>query len=503
MKTIIFTLIFHIVVLNVISIAQFDNPVIRLTNGNNDWNPSFTSNNSSYNNDGYNFVFMAFERVTGAYSQIIVTKIGPNGPLDTGYHITNNNFINKNPSIATDASNYYSSDGKRAIIVWETNKNGNWDLYASIYYYLTGWSQPVRVDTSATDEKNVSVKYFDSTYAAIVYQSSNDIKLKTYNFITNTFSAEENLTSTDPQNCGRPFVQDVTVIPQRKIIVSYEREITANQIAVNYKLGNVNSGVISWIRSDTIAYSGNNKNTNFILSGYNTAMCYYETNRTGKWNIYYTNVNFNTGALTTTPVITENYFDNYSYAGVNLPLGDNSTHSYYGFIRKSTNKLQAVIKGGYTDSLTVSSSTNTAFNSKITKFSLPFGVGCIKGWMVFNIDSTVLSAPSRIYGTYAIGCAMGVNPNNTIEIFSLKQNYPNPFNPSTTIEYSILKAADVNLNIFDITGRCVLNLVNKYQSSGNYKIDFSAKENNLPSGLYFYKLEAGEFKDVKKMIILK
>ncbi|MBK8945257.1 MAG: T9SS type A sorting domain-containing protein [Ignavibacteriae bacterium] len=90
--------------------------------------------------------------------------------------------------------------------------------------------------------------------------------------------------------------------------------------------------------------------------------------------------------------------------------------------------------------------------------------------------------------------------------YSLEQNYPNPFNPLTTIEYTIqsdLKSTttDVKLVVFDILGRKVKTLVNQKQKSGNYEIKFNA--GNLASGAYFYKLEAGNFTQVKKMILLK
>mgnify|MGYP000393898194 CR=1 FL=1 len=93
--------------------------------------------------------------------------------------------------------------------------------------------------------------------------------------------------------------------------------------------------------------------------------------------------------------------------------------------------------------------------------------------------------------------------------FRLEQNYPNPFNPSTTINYSIpvvetLHATSLQhvlLVVYDILGREVATLVNKYQRSGNYEIRFDAT--NLSSGIYFYTLRTGNFSESKKMILLK
>lgn len=97
--------------------------------------------------------------------------------------------------------------------------------------------------------------------------------------------------------------------------------------------------------------------------------------------------------------------------------------------------------------------------------------------------------------------------NNEIpEKFGLKQNYPNPFNPVTTVEFSIPsnvkgETSDVNLSIYDFTGKLIETLVNASLSSGTYRVNWNAS--GYSSGVYFYKLNAGEFTDTKKMILLK
>ena len=83
----------------------------------------------------------------------------------------------------------------------------------------------------------------------------------------------------------------------------------------------------------------------------------------------------------------------------------------------------------------------------------------------------------------------------------LYQNYPNPFNPVTNIKFSVLKSGQVTLKVYDIKGSEIATLVNMQMNSGSYVYDFNAA--NLPSGAYFYKLTAGEFTEVKKMILVK
>jgi hypothetical protein len=85
--------------------------------------------------------------------------------------------------------------------------------------------------------------------------------------------------------------------------------------------------------------------------------------------------------------------------------------------------------------------------------------------------------------------------------FSLYQNYPNPFNPSTRIWYGIPKRSFVSLKVFDILGNEIVTLFNEEKQAGNYEITWYAS--SLPSGIYFYRLQAGDFIQTKKMILLK
>jgi len=85
--------------------------------------------------------------------------------------------------------------------------------------------------------------------------------------------------------------------------------------------------------------------------------------------------------------------------------------------------------------------------------------------------------------------------------FSLSQNYPNPFNPSTVISYRLPVIGFVTLKVYDILGREVATLVNEEKPAGEYEVEFDGS--NLPSGVYLYRLTAGEFRDTKKLLLLK
>jgi hypothetical protein len=91
--------------------------------------------------------------------------------------------------------------------------------------------------------------------------------------------------------------------------------------------------------------------------------------------------------------------------------------------------------------------------------------------------------------------------NNFPESFKLYQNYPNPFNPTTTIQYTIPESENVNISIFNSLGEKVKTLVNTFKEAGSYKINFAAKE--FSSGIYYYRLNTGNYSQTRKMMLLK
>ncbi|MBS1493718.1 MAG: T9SS type A sorting domain-containing protein, partial [Bacteroidetes bacterium] len=96
---------------------------------------------------------------------------------------------------------------------------------------------------------------------------------------------------------------------------------------------------------------------------------------------------------------------------------------------------------------------------------------------------------------------VGTQLTLTPDKYELAQNYPNPFNPTTKINFSLPKQGFVSLNIFDVTGREVAKLVNEVTEAGYHSVDFNAS--NFASGVYFYRIEAGEFTDTRRMMLIK
>ncbi len=95
----------------------------------------------------------------------------------------------------------------------------------------------------------------------------------------------------------------------------------------------------------------------------------------------------------------------------------------------------------------------------------------------------------------------GNKHSQTAKEFSLSQNYPNPFNPTTSISFALPKASHVSLKIIDIIGREIATIVSEELPAGSYTRQWNAE--NMPSGIYFYRLQAGSYTQTKKLVLLK
>jgi len=122
----------------------------------------------------------------------------------------------------------------------------------------------------------------------------------------------------------------------------------------------------------------------------------------------------------------------------------------------------------------------------------------------FCVDTLINAGGNLIFNGTRCGTPVGIITENNEEIptkFSLYDNYPNPFNPTTIIKFDIPKNAQTSIIIYDVTGREVTKLINRLLKPGRYSVIFDGS--NLASGVYIYKILAGDFSQVKKMILVK
>ena len=129
--------------------------------------------------------------------------------------------------------------------------------------------------------------------------------------------------------------------------------------------------------------------------------------------------------------------------------------------------------------------------------TVAFGIVLGNGLSELQINPDTMET---IYKGITVG--LPEEDKNSVPVsYFLAQNYPNPFNPTTKISYAIPKKSFVTIKIFDVLGKEVFQLVNQEKSAGKYEAGFDASA--FSTGVYFYKIQAGDFVETKKMILLK
>ncbi len=119
-----------------------------------------------------------------------------------------------------------------------------------------------------------------------------------------------------------------------------------------------------------------------------------------------------------------------------------------------------------------------------------------QAWNGSNLENSY-----RYTFTYQTGATAIENDNTMVKKFELSQNYPNPFNPTTIINYSVPTSSLVTIKVYDVLGREIAKLVNEQKTAGTYSVQFNGSA--LSSGVYFYRMQAGDFVQTKKLLLMK
>lgn len=196
--------------------------------------------------------------------------------------------------------------------------------------------------------------------------------------------------------------------------------------------------------------------------------------------------------------------------GTALPLSYGTTWSDTTEINSSTEILTAEVDGygtlvlpdGYSaEALRVRKEVEiTSFGQTTQRVSYEFitkeGLASAN---IYEVSEGTFMANYQVMEDVATGVEQVAAelPNS----YRLEQNYPNPFNPSTTIQYSLTQGQHVKLTVYDMLGQPVGVLVNKKQAAGTYEAAFKA--GHLPSGMYFYRLQTGNFTQTRQMMLVK
>jgi photosystem II stability/assembly factor-like uncharacterized protein len=262
--------------------------------------------------------------------------------------------------------------------------------------------------------------------------------------------------------------------------------------------GNLYSSIIS--TEDKYIFAINNESTQYEDYGSNSVLRSKDNGKSwdtvygGKWSIYsniknVTSLNYcGTGTIFAGSAFGILRSTDY---GNTWSIVDGVVSHYYmiGFIRGKSNKLYAGNSNGLFISIDNGSTWNLIdSNLNVTALAIDndtcLYIGTNNQGLYKSDETNQVSSP-------------GIIPDK----YSLTQNYPNPFNPGTTIMYTIPKNTFVTLKIYDLMGREIKTLVNQAKSPGEYNVIFNSS--NLPSGIYVYRIKAGNFVQSKKMTLIK
>lgn len=209
------------------------------------------------------------------------------------------------------------------------------------------------------------------------------------------------------------------------------------------------------------------------------------------------------------------YLYNYGENGKGFPINQRYAQldGYYKLTTSASDKFLVWVYFWYNNQVVAGNYGWFEAASSYSKFSVPLlyftsdTPDSATIWISASQDTAQGAASASIGTVFYVddlsfsGTATGVEDNTQPLSFKLNQNYPNPFNPTTTISYSIPTSSFVTLKVYDILGKEVITLVNGEKSAGNYRIQFNGS--TLASGVYFYRLTAGEKTDVKKLLLAK
>jgi hypothetical protein len=174
-----------------------------------------------------------------------------------------------------------------------------------------------------------------------------------------------------------------------------------------------------------------------------------------------------------------------------------------GDYRTCTTDLTGMVSGKY---YFFGNNVGTSFNvNTFQSANIPLGGisgGIISSALLYGTNIFVGTETGGVFRAALSNLATGVNEKNELpNDFNLSQNYPNPFNPTTTISFSLPSKSHVSLKIFDALGREVSVLVSAELTAGTYSMHWNA--NSVPSGVYFYRLQAGSSTATKKLVLLR
>lgn len=460
-------------------------------------NPQFDKSGSSINYSIRDCIF-AYEKWSTSYKSNIAVRFMKYNSLSPEIELTSDTLLNINPSVAYRTS---SAENNPGAIVFQSNRNGNNDIYYS-YYNSSDWSNPTAITNDTSDETNpciIPYSYNNIPCYLLSYKKGNDIFVK--NFFNGVWLSEVNISSSDTLECSSPTLTK-DVISMSRFYLAYQQNNIGYYSIIYHPLQIASDGSISIQNRIIVDQTGFQKYIRFS-NGINNSILNYDYISSGIKNYY-------------SAIITGNAYvvwnqsasfggDNFGGTGSShgdITLDNISGYSLCAWVRKVVDSTQVVISPNIvlanTRKFYVGNLQTQTFINTSTKLVL----GQQNLFRIRILWEKQINGRTALIESFRDMYLTGINNGITIpEKFSLSQNYPNPFNPATNLEFRISELGFVSLKIYDVLGNEIATLVNERKTPGSYSVKWNAS--NFSSGIYFYKLIAGEFSETRRMLLLK
>lgn len=283
------------------------------------------------------------------------------------------------------------------------------------------------------------------------------------------------------------------------------------EIFTRYKYNNQNSGALGMVCPSEVSYSfvndvylwGNYDNMwPDFMPAYGTTPPSRDVKpafgaAAGRYFLQQSSWPYNTGDKLVTYRLYHTFGDAFLNLYAKVPTSNTVTHN--PTIPANATSFNVTAIAGSFIALSVNGNIVGTATATGSRQSIPI-TGTLQTGQIMKVVVTKQDY-SRYEGNVTVG-VMGIGNNLDIpKEYALSQNYPNPFNPVTKINYALPKDGFVKISVYDILGREITTLVNEVRTAGYYSVDFDATSFN--SGVYFYKINAGTFSDIKRMILVK
>ncbi len=477
--------------------AQYFSSPVRITSGSsNDIHPTLANAPDWWFAPGEEW--LAFSRNGKNIHLTHTAGLGARWP-DTTYALTTDSMDNDFPSLTRTQIGF--SQNRPMMLVWQSRKYGNLDIFYS-HYRDTAWSAPRPLSTDPRDDQFAQVVYRDSGFA-VVWERAGRILFS--EFVGNQWSPPEFVTPPGDTLNTQPDVFFIGFLDRVPLVVWERSKAPAPGSAIMFSFRTATG----WMTPDTVWATDDNHRPRFfkVRRMYLGVALSWSSTARGQTQLLMRDGDYTNSAIRWNPVYVPpqppGINAHAAFNGTIIVTVPNSLSLFWSVgvwsSSNSTGRGQILALPAFIPQPITISSSVPGFNRHPDVASGIFRNDAYHIWCVWenNQDSVW-----KLYGCYASFSFFAVDEKtNAPGAFVLHQNYPNPFNPVTTIGFRVQSSGRVILKVYDVLGREVATLVDGIQDSGFKAVEFDGS--NLPSGIYFYRLQWNGASLTRKALLLR